>query len=112
MKRFVTRHAMRWEYLELMLLVMMIIARAGMAHHAFQGREDGKGSLGDCFDAYSIVDYIRMTREETGRIGEWFWVFTSSTAMLVIVVIAVLTGETGAAGPNVRLDQDFLWPVL
>jgi len=103
---------MQWEYLGLMLLVMMICARIGMAHHAFQKQKnEGGSSLFTCFDSCSVTDYIRLTREETGRIGEWFWVFTSSTAMLVIVVAAIVAGEADV-GILVRSDQDFLWPIL
>ena len=104
---------MRWEYLGLMLLLLMIAARLGMARDlSVSGRDDDHRSLADCFDSCSLTDYIRITREETGRIGDWFWVFICSAVMLAVVIIAVLTGDSPPPSPLLPPDRDYLWPVL
>ena len=104
---------MRWEYLGLMLLFLMIAARLGMARDlSVSQRDDASRSLIVCLDSFSVTDYIRITREESGRIGEWFWVFVSSALMLMIVVIEAFIGEPKLSSPLLPPDRDFLWPLL
>jgi len=102
---------MLWE-LEIMLLLVLVYSHLEMVWCVHARRSDVPDNSILCrYDSFSIFDYIEITREDRGRIGLWFWVFVVAVLMMVMIAAKGVTGGY-EHGINVRIDPDFLWPIL
>ncbi|OHB25654.1 MAG: hypothetical protein A2X79_07600 [Desulfuromonadaceae bacterium GWB2_53_15] len=102
---------MRWDFLELIVLLLMTYSQIEMVSCAYLKQKNKYESFFCFYTSYSIKDYIEITREEKGRIGVWYWVFVFSVIVLVVAVVNVLASESGF-GTNLNLNQDDIWPIL
>ena len=102
---------MRWEFLGLILLLLMSYSQIEMVSCAYMKQKHKYDSFFCFYDSYSISDYIEITRAEKGRIGGWFWVFVFSVTVLVFAVVNGIASEYDF-GTCIRLNQDDVWPIL
>jgi hypothetical protein len=99
-------------FLEIILVIAIACSQISMARHAYaRQRERHDGSFLCFLNRYSVMDYIRATREENGSIGGWFWTFVLSLLLLLIVVANDIKGISELP-PGPPIHQDSVWPVL
>lgn len=102
---------MRWDFLGLIVLLLMAYSQIEMVSCAYVKQKDKYEGFFCFYSSYSIADYINITREEKGRIGGWFWVFVFSVIVLVVAVVNVMASESDF-GSCFRMNQDDIWPIL
>ena len=72
----------------LQLLLAIIAAISGSRMSTIARNEKGKSQwFASIFD---VMDYIEITRQETGRIGNLFWIFLVSFISFIALIILPL----------------------
>lgn len=102
--------SIRWEMCQLYLLLLFVGSWVAMTWSTYKSRKSSEEPLRSFLDRCSVSDYIVGTRSVSGRIGIWFWVFVISLLLFVGASIQVLCGDFTNAG--VKVDGDYLWPIL
>lgn len=102
---------MRWDFIQIIMLLLMIYSQIEMVTFVYLKHKDKYPNLLSFYNYCSIYDYIRISREEKGRIGGWFWVFALSAFALVVAVINGMVSES-EFGDGIRMKQDDIWPIL
>lgn len=69
------------ELLELLFFILILFSGISMISYA-QSKNDEKSLF---FNPMGIYEYILITKQERGRIGIWFWVFSVSIVFLFIL---------------------------
>lgn len=102
---------MRWDFMQLIMLLLMAYSQFEMVHFAYLRKKGNFESFFCFYKSYSIIDYIKLTREEKGRIGGWFWLFVFSAIVFVVVVVNGMVLES-EFGDSLRMNRDDVWIVL
>ncbi len=56
---------------ELIFVVLMIFSGIFMITHA----QSKKGENSWFYNPMEIIEYVKITKKESGKIGIWFWIF-------------------------------------
>jgi len=95
------------------LIIFMLFSQIAMLLYSYEKQKETPATSIFCYLAtYSIHDYIRITTEEKGRIGIWFWTFLFSCISLFFFTVKLIFMESYwcSAVPASTLDTCF--PIL
>ena len=65
---------------ELIFVVLMIFSGISMITYA----QSKKGENSWFYNPMEIIEYVQITKKESGKIGIWFWIFIISVSFLVL----------------------------
>ena len=103
---------MLWTILEIALVLLAVCSQIAMVIYAYgkSGRRDC-ASVFNYIEVYSISDYIEASRDETGSIGHWFWIFIFSLIALLLVAANHFQAMPDTS-PGLMKDVDLFSPIL
>ncbi len=66
---------------EIIFVILMIFSGISMITYV-QAKKDEKSWF---YNPIEIIEYVQMTKKESGKVGNWFWLFILSIFILLLL---------------------------